>query len=248
MRSFFRKGNLIALRELALRRTADRVDAQMRTYMREHAIAKTWPVAERLLVCIGPKPAGGPAGPARGSAWPPASAPSGSWPSWSARRGQAGAADRDRVIQTLRLAEQLGAEAALAGQTMSDEILAYAQDPNVTKIVVGKPTRSLWKRILIGSIVDALVEGSGEIDIYVGERGEAEARVRRGAGARGDGLAGYAEALGVIALCTGLAWLIFPYFNLSNLVMVYLPRRRGSRRAIRARPDGARLGAERRGV
>src|SRR5574342_1208288 len=50
IRNFFRKGNLIALRELALRRTAERVDAQMQAYMRDHAIAKTWPVAERLLV------------------------------------------------------------------------------------------------------------------------------------------------------------------------------------------------------
>src|SRR4029434_1923377 len=54
--NFFRKGNLIALRELALRRSAERVDAQMQAYMRDHAIAKTWPVAERLLVCIGPSP------------------------------------------------------------------------------------------------------------------------------------------------------------------------------------------------
>src|SRR5438034_1051315 len=56
IRHFFRKGNLIALREMALRRTADRVDAQMRSYMREHAIGRTWPVAERLLVCVGPSP------------------------------------------------------------------------------------------------------------------------------------------------------------------------------------------------
>src|SRR5262249_20948715 len=52
--NFFRKGNLIALRELALRLTADRADAQMRGYMREHAIPQTWPAAERILVCIGP--------------------------------------------------------------------------------------------------------------------------------------------------------------------------------------------------
>jgi two-component system, OmpR family, sensor histidine kinase KdpD len=56
VRNFFRKGNLIALRELALRRTAERVDAQMRVYMREHAIGKVWPVTERLLVCVGPSP------------------------------------------------------------------------------------------------------------------------------------------------------------------------------------------------
>src|SRR5574342_285241 len=55
---FFRKGNLIALRELALRRTAERVDAQMRGYMREHGIRETWPAGERLLACIGPNPAG----------------------------------------------------------------------------------------------------------------------------------------------------------------------------------------------
>src|SRR4030095_9152906 len=53
---FFRKGNLIALRELALRRTADRVDEQMQAYMRDHAIGKTWPVAERILVCVSPSP------------------------------------------------------------------------------------------------------------------------------------------------------------------------------------------------
>ena len=59
MHNFFRKGNLIALRELALRRTADRVDAQMQAYMRDHAIAKTWPVAERVLVCVSPSPQAG---------------------------------------------------------------------------------------------------------------------------------------------------------------------------------------------
>src|SRR5437016_1881599 len=56
LQNFFRKGNLIALRELALRRTAERVDAQMRVYMREHAIARVWPAAERLLVCVSPSP------------------------------------------------------------------------------------------------------------------------------------------------------------------------------------------------
>src|SRR5439155_7466 len=56
VRNFFRKGNLIALRELALRRTAERVDAQMRVYMHEHAIGKAWPTVERRLVCISPGP------------------------------------------------------------------------------------------------------------------------------------------------------------------------------------------------
>ena len=58
VQNFFRKGNLIALRELALRRTADRVDAQMQHYRRDHAIAQTWPTTERLLVCVSPGPLG----------------------------------------------------------------------------------------------------------------------------------------------------------------------------------------------
>ena len=66
---FFRKGNLIALRELALRRTAERVDAQMRGYMAEHGIGETWAAAERLLVCVGPEPARRPAGPRGRGAW-----------------------------------------------------------------------------------------------------------------------------------------------------------------------------------
>src|SRR2546428_2758856 len=87
-------------------------------------------------------------------------------------------AARDGVIQTMRLAEQLGAQTVtLSGQRMSEEILAYAHTHNVTKLIVGKPTRGLWQRIFIGSIVDALVQGSGDVDVYVisGEREPAPA-------------------------------------------------------------------------
>ncbi len=225
LRSFFRKGNLIALRELALRRTAERVDAQMRVYMREHAIAKVWPAAERLLVCVSPT-----ADSARlvraakrmaerlGAPWIAAYVET---PAQLRLPAEA----RDRVTQTLRLAEQLGAETVtLPGQKMSEAILAFARDRNVTKIVVGKPTRALWKRILIGSIVDALVQGSGDIDVYVigGEREEAAplAPVRR----REMPLdwQAYGRATAGVALATGVAWLMFPFFELSNLIMVYL--------------------------
>jgi two-component system sensor histidine kinase KdpD len=222
--NFFRKGNLIALRELALRRTADRVDAQMQAYMRDHAIAKTWPVAERVLVCISPSPqagqlvrAGRRLATRLGAEWIVAYVETPT----AAKLSQA---DRDRVVQALRLAEQLGAETAtLSGHTMSEEILAYARARNVSKIVIGKPARSLWKRIVLGSIVDALVRGSGEIDIYV-VSGDKEAAVPKSAGRRPEQTdwPGYAEALGVVGLCTGIAWLMFPYFGLSNLTMVYL--------------------------
>src|SRR5215467_7235128 len=221
--NFFRKGNLIALRELALRRTADRVDAQMQAYMRDHAIAKTWPVAERVLVCVSSSPqatqlvrAGRRLATRLGAEWIVAYVETPA----SARLPQA---DRDRAVQTLRLAEQLGAETVtLSGPTMSEEILAYARARNVSKVVIGKPARSLWKRILLGSIVDALVRGSGEIDIYV-VSGEKEAAVSRPARHRPvvTDWPSYAVALGVVGLCTGIAWLMFPYFGLSNLIMVY---------------------------
>jgi two-component system sensor histidine kinase KdpD len=221
---FFRKGNLIALRELSLRRTAERVDAQMRVYRREHAIAPVWPTAERILVCVGPGP-------------------------WSARlvRAAKRMADqlgaewiaayvetpaqlrlppeaKDSVIQTLRLAESLGAQTiTLSGPTMSEALLAYAHDRNVNKIVVGKPTRTRWQRLLLGSIVDTLVAGSGDIDVYViggREAGDQPAPVPRRAPATN--WAAYATAIGVVATATGAAWLMFPFSDLSNLVMVYL--------------------------
>src|SRR5881296_4617542 len=168
VKNFFRKGNLIALRELALRRTAERVDAQMRVYMHEHAIGKAWPTAERLLVCVSPGPesarlvrAGKRMADRLGAPWVAAYVE-------TPAQLRLPAEVRDRVTQTLRLAEQLGAETVrLPGEKMSEAILRFAHDRNVTKIVVGKPRRQLWTRILIGSIVDALVQGSGDIDIYV---------------------------------------------------------------------------------
>ena len=226
VKNFFRKGNLIALRELALRRTAERVDAQMRVYMHEHAIGKAWPTVERLLVCISPGPESARLVRAAKRMADRLSAP------WVAayvetpRQLRLPAEVRDRVTQTLRLAEQLGAETVrLPGEKMSEAILRFAHDRNVTKIVVGKPRRQLWTRILIGSIVDALVQGSGDIDIYVisAEREQHGAppaqRARR---AIPSDWAPYGWAMAVVALATGAAWLTLPYFELANLVMVYL--------------------------
>jgi two-component system sensor histidine kinase KdpD len=224
IQNFFRKGNLIALRELALRRTADRVDAQMQAYMRDHAIAKTWPVAERVLVCVSPSPlagqlvrAGRRLATRLGAEWIVAYVE-------TPKSAKLPPADRDRVVQTLRLAEQLGAETVtLSGPTMSEEILTYARARNVSKIVIGKPARPLWKRILLGSIVDALVRGSGDIDIYVvsGDKEPPHPRPVRRKVDQTD-WRGYLEALAAVGICTGIAWLMFPHFGLSNLIMVYL--------------------------
>lgn len=221
---FFRKGNLIALRELALRVTAQHVDAEMRHYMRDHAIGQTWPVRERLLVCVGPSPssirlvrAAKRMAEGLGAEWIVAYVQTPA----QARLPQEA---RDRVAQTMRLAEQLGAEThTIAGARMSDEILGFARVRNVSKIVVGKPERPLWKRIAMGSIVDTLVQGSGEIDVYVisGDREDGGPLPPRH-WVEPPAWAPYGYGLAAVALSTALAWAVFPYVAASNLVMVYL--------------------------
>ena len=222
--NFFREGNLSALRELALRHTAERVDAQMQRYRREHAIDTVWPVTERVLVCIGASPlsarlvrAGRRLAAQLEAPWVVAYVET---PTHRSLRPE----DRARVLETLRLAESLGAETVtLTGARMSDELLAYARSRNVSKIVIGKPTRGFWRRIFLGSIVDTLVRGSGEIDIYVisGDGRPAPTprrRVRPPAG----GPLPYVAALGTVLTSTALAWLMFPRFELANIIMVYL--------------------------
>jgi two-component system, OmpR family, sensor histidine kinase KdpD len=224
IRRFFRKGNLIALRELALRTTAARVDAQMEVYRRDHAVPGIWPVAERILVCVSPSPlAARVVRAARRMA-------TGLRAEWvvvtveTPATARMSSADRDRTAQTLRLAEQLGAETVtLTGDDVSTEILTYARRRNVTRIVLGKPARPRWRETLFGSVVNELVRRSGDIDVYVitGEReGPQPAALDRPAPPVD--WAGYVKAVGLVAACTGLASLMFRHFAPANLIMVYL--------------------------
>ena len=223
-RHFFREGNLIALRELALRRTADRVDAQMQRYRRDHDIAPTWPVTERIMVCISASPlstrlvrAGRRLATRLGAEWVVAYVET---PAQARLPEEA----RARVMETLRLAERLGAETVtLSGPRMSDEILAYARSRNVSQIILGKPGRPPWKRVVLGSIVDALVRGSGDIDVSViSGDGEPASATRARLRPRSTDWQGYALALAAVLICTGVAWVMFPYFEASNIVMTYL--------------------------
>ncbi len=222
---FFRKGNLIALRELALRRTAERVDAQMRSYMLEHAIPRVWPVAERLLVCVGPTPH---AAPLVRAAKRMARQLEAEWIAAyveTPAHARLGETARERVVDALRLAEQLGAETVtLTGQRTSDELLAFARRRNVTRLVVGKPQRRRWRRVLTGSIVDVLVEGSGDIDVYVigGEREPEAGRGRRPRRPATLDWWGSAQALAAVLGTTGVAWLMSPVSELANVAMLYL--------------------------
>jgi two-component system sensor histidine kinase KdpD len=220
---FFRKGNLIALRELALRRTAERVDAQMRGYMREHGIRETWPAGDRLLVCIGPNPAG-----ARlvRTGKRMATSLKCEWVVVCVETpGQAiSVADRAALVQNLQLAQELGAQAiTLSGHSVADEILAYARAHNITRIIAGKPTHGRWRDKVFGSLLDQLVRGSGEIDVYVitGDVEEGRVPPRRVVGLHA-GWRDYAWAGAVVAVCTVLGAAVFQSLSITDVAMVYL--------------------------
>ena len=220
---FFRKGNLIALRELALRRTAQRVDAQMRGYMQEHGIRETWPAGERLLVCIGPNPAG--ARLVRAGKRMATSLKCDWIVLYIEAPGQRiSASDRDELVQNLQLAQELGAQTVtLSGLNAAEEVLAYARTHNATKIVVGKPTHPRWRDKLFGSMLDQLVRGSGDVDVYV-ITGDVEGEgVRRAPLSGRPAPAGeYGRAGLVAALCTLVGFAVFPYLSLTDVAMVFL--------------------------
>ncbi len=241
IRHFFRKGNLIALRELALRCTADRVDAQMRQYREDWAIREVWQVKERLLVCVGADAQGERI--VRGARRLAQDLDA----EWIAvyvetpKLQRLPEAKRARILATLRLAEDLGAETVtLSGHYIGESVLAYASERNATKIVLGKASTPAWRRWLFGSTVEYIVRHSADIDVLfiTGETAESEIIARHrpyflrtreflGLDAEQDTKAWHHRleflwaALTVFA-CTGVSALMFPYFELSNLIMVYL--------------------------
>jgi two-component system sensor histidine kinase KdpD len=223
VQEFFRKGNLIALRELALRRTAERVDAQMRGYMREHGIRETWPAGERLLVCIGPNPAG--ARLVRAGKRMATSLKCDWVVLYVEAPGQRiSASDRDALVQNLQLAQELGAQTVtLSGLNPAEEVLAYAQAHNATKIVVGKPTHPRWRDKLFGSMLDQLVRRSGDLDVYV-ITGDVEAeRTRRAPLAtRPAPAAEYAWAALSVTLSALVAFPVFRFLTVTDVAMVFL--------------------------
>src|SRR6476646_7192464 len=162
---YFSPGNLTALRELALRRTAERVDEQLLTHMQANAIEGPWAAGERILVCVSEDPRS--AGLVR-YAKRLADRLHAPWTALSiegARSAFLNEAERDRIAEALRLADRLGGDAVTmpGGRRIADDILAYARSANVNHIVVGKATRSWMFELLNGSVVHDLVRGSGNI-------------------------------------------------------------------------------------
>src|SRR6266850_994362 len=168
---FFSPANLTALRELALRRTAERVDEQLLTEMQAGAISGPWAAGERILVCISEDPR------AAGLVRTTKRRADRQHAPWTAlyvetrRSLQLSEEERDRIADTLRLAERLGGEAiTIPGglrRVIADDVLGFAREHNVTQIIIGKSTRTRWFEILHGSVVHDLVRRSGNISVNV---------------------------------------------------------------------------------
>ncbi len=170
--NFFRKGNLTALREMALRVTAERVDRQLRDYMQQKRIAGPWKSGERLMVAVGPSPFS-----EKLIRWTRRMAYTMEAP-WIAVTVEMPRAlsekDKERLAKNIALARELGAEIITTTDTdVAAALMRVARQHNATQIVVGKPLESLVLRLFgRGTLVDRLIRESGNIDIYV-VRGDA---------------------------------------------------------------------------
>ncbi len=224
---YFSEGNLTALRELALRRTAQRVDDQMLTYMQAHAIPGPWAAGERLLVCVNEHPS------AAGLIRYARRAADRLQARWVAlyietpRYHQLSEGERDRVAQTLRLAERLGATAvSLPGRNIADDLLDYARANNITQIIIGKSRRTRWFELLYGSVVDALVRRSGRIGIHVlsADTVESEPGSRSGIAQRPPfSIQPYLIATILTAIATGVGYFFDQQIDLPNISMIFIP-------------------------
>ena len=231
LQHFFSPANLTALRELALRRTADRVDEQLLTQMRAGAIQGPWAVGERILVCVSEDPRA--AGLVR-YAKRLADRLHGQWMALyvEGRRSlQFTEEERDRVANALRLAETLGGQAVTIPSSESkiaDDVISYAESRNVTHIIIGKSTRSRWFEILHGSVVHDLVRRSGNISVHViageavgGEPAPKKA-VRTPEGVKAFDPGRYLVALAFVAVALGVSAAIQPWLGIENVDLVFL--------------------------
>jgi two-component system sensor histidine kinase KdpD len=224
MAKFFQEGNLIALRELSLRHTAQRVDEQMRNFLEARArpIA-AHPTSEHLLVCVSGSPFSENLLRITRRLASEMKAP------WHAVYVETPDSDkfsrenRERVWRYLRLAENLGAQVAtIAAASVAEALVDYADRHQITKMVVGKPTKSRWRELLRPPVVDQIIRRSGRIDVFVvsikpeDQPGELPSRAR---------LPAWPAQLKAVALVVGatlLCRLFSPFFSPTNVVMIYL--------------------------
>lgn len=229
LKHYFSRGNLTALRELALRRTADRVDDELLSHMRANAIAGPWGAGERVLVCVSEDPRS--AGLVR-YAKRIADRLHAPWTALTVEEPRAASlseAGRNRIADALRLADRLGGDAVTlpGGRRVAEDILAFARSANVNHLVVGKARRPRWLRFIDGSVVDAIVSGSDDISVHViSGRADPGEPSRKPVATASPGTAfaplPYAVAGLATAAALGTAVLVEPYLQVENVDLILL--------------------------
>lgn len=222
---FFNEGNLYALRELALRRAAERVDEQMLAYMQTRAIPGPWAAGEHILVCIGPSPlserlvrTARRQADRAGAQWTAIYIET---PSHHRISKEA----KERIARTLQLADKLGATVVTVfGISIASTVLDYAHRHNVTRIVIGKTFRAWWQELLFGSVVDQLIHHSGQIDVYVisGDPVIADKPPDEEPLLPATLPLDYVKSLALVAAITCIGWSIQSFISPANLAMLYL--------------------------
>ncbi len=224
LQKFFRTGNLTALRELTMRRAAQRVDNQVRAYMQTRSIPGPWPVNERLLVCISYSPFGERLVRAARRLADELGA------EWQAvyietpGHNRLSQEEKDQLGHTLELVEELGGKSlTLLGDSVAAEVLDYARRHNFTKLIVGRPLHSRWTELLRRSIVDEILHQSGDIDLYVVSDTPGQKPVQTFTRKR-IFLAWqrYLKGLLLVLGATALSAFFKPLISPTNLVMIYL--------------------------
>ncbi|WP_448207578.1 DUF4118 domain-containing protein [Azospirillum sp. sgz302134] len=228
IRHYFSPGNLTALRELALRRTAQRVDEQLLTHMQAHAISGPWAAGDRLLVCVDEHPnCAAVVRYARRQA-ERLRAP------WTAIHVETPGdlrldeVKRDRIADALRLVEKLGGEAVtVPGSDVADTVVDHARSNNVTHIVIAKSGRSRWSELLHGSVAAALIRRAGDISVHViaGDSGEPiPPKTVETAPARRPSFdwRTYAGSTGYVAVALGVGEVLQRVLAVGNVTLVFL--------------------------
>jgi two-component system sensor histidine kinase KdpD len=218
---FFQKGNLIALRELALRVTAERVGAQVLWHRQGKGTERILPSKDKILVCVGLKPE---SAKVIRAARRMAASLQAAWIVVFVESPEIDSQARNIAIRNLRLAEQLGAETRILHATdIVKEIMTFAHEHNITRIMIGKSSHSGWKAICLRSLTNQFIRQSGEIDVYV-VRGDPDnnkpaAEIRPKARKH---LSAYGAAFAIIALVTLVVVMLRPYIMESSIIMFYL--------------------------
>jgi two-component system, OmpR family, sensor histidine kinase KdpD len=227
IRHYFSQGNLTALRELALRRTAQRVDQQLLSHMRAHAITGPWPASERVLVCVSEAlNTGGLIRYARRVAdrlqvpWTAIYVE-------TARTQRLTDAERDRIADHSRLAERLGASTiTIPGRYIADEVIAYATANNITQIIIGKSSRSGWFEMVHGSVVHELVRKTGPISVHVISADDSEPVPAKSVETRPRPeplrIERYLGSTGAVALALGIGLLLKHFIAVQSISLLFL--------------------------